>query len=111
MSASGTGASTARTAVVETGSGAGAAGTTTESNTKGDTTIVTQKIVEASKIVSPTFQGVGRMREFVCDLIRNCETAGGRTDGLEGVWLRQLLKKWPKFEDFGVSLRLTIEHV
>ena len=40
------------------------------------------------------------MREFVCDLIRNCEAAGGRTDGLEGVWLRQLLKKGRKFEDF-----------
>ena len=79
-----TGERVVRSQTVEAGSGAsGSAGARVEVSTKSDGTVVhTEKICEHTKIVSPPWQGVGKSKDFICELIRNCITAGGRTDDL-----------------------------
>ena len=64
------------------------------------TTKVTQKVVEASKVIIPEWRGVGLMRRWFCELIDNTEIAGGRTDALERDWLLDVKEPGKKLEDF-----------
>ena len=65
-----------------------APGTTLESTVGGDgNTVTTQKVVEASVITPPEWEGVAKARHWISDLIGKLEIAGGRTDGLERPWI------------------------
>ena len=72
-----------------------------------DDVAVTFKIVEATTVEVPPWEGLAKVFFFITELYKMCRVAGGRTDGLERFWLMEVLGKKTKLEDFAKSWPMT----
>ena len=82
----------------------GAGSTQTEVTVTGEGMIrTTQKFQEKSTVVVPEWLGIGRIIEWLVDLIRACQVCTGRTDELERYWIKECERASSKEDDFVAS--------